>query len=247
MNFEHTYSRMDNDELLRLTSQWATLTEPAQAALAAEMEKRKLGSAFERERQIPLEKPIPPSRNGFRTTWLVIAIAVGALTGFLKYLDQNPTAAASECYNGGDFTMIVPTGSTPVKVQSTSRPVGEQQMVQNAYSFSNSNATYRIQFNDYSSHTEGTPEESSRATVAQVFNPGYSASFSNSHLGSLSAAATEAEGTTVHGKTAFMKMRIAFSDDHKRMWLAVVTAPDRQSFPTAQTEEFMESIKINSR
>jgi len=120
-------------------------------------------------------------------------------------------------------------------------------MVQNAYSFSNSTVSYRIQVNDYSSHTEGTPEESSRATASQVFNPGYSASFSNSHLGSLSAAATEAEGTTVHGKTVFMKMRIAFSDDHKRMWLAVVTAPDRQSFLAAQADEFMDSIQINSR
>jgi hypothetical protein len=248
MNFEDTYSRMDNDELLRLTSQWTTLTEPAQVALAAEMEKRKLGNEFEAERQITLKTPTSPSRNRHRTTWLlVIAIAVGSLTGLLKYLEQNPTAAASERYNEGDFTMIVPAGSTPVKVQSTTRPVGEQQMVQNAYSFSNSTVSYRIQFNDYSSHTEGTPEEGSRATVSQVFNPGYSASFSNSHLGSLFATATEAEGTTVHGKTVFMKMRIAFSDDHKRMWLAVVTAPDRRSFLAAQADEFLDSIQIKSR
>lgn len=61
MNFEETYSHMDNDELLRLTSQWKTLTEPAQAALATELEKRKLGNEFKSERQIALEKPIPSS------------------------------------------------------------------------------------------------------------------------------------------------------------------------------------------
>jgi hypothetical protein len=54
---------MSNDDLLRLTSQWATLTEPAQAALAAELEKRKLENEFKAERQTALEKPPnePPS------------------------------------------------------------------------------------------------------------------------------------------------------------------------------------------
>jgi hypothetical protein len=83
MNFADTYSRMDNDELLRLTSQWTTLTDPAQVALAAEMEKRKLGNEFKAERQIALEKPTSPSRNRHRTTWLVvIAIAVGRSQAF---------------------------------------------------------------------------------------------------------------------------------------------------------------------
>lgn len=246
MNFEDTYSRMDNDELLRLTSEWTTLTEPAQVALASEMEKRKLGNQFEAERQTALEKPNSPSRNRFRT-WLVIAIAVGAITGFLKHAENNPIAAASELYNGGDFTMVVPAGSTSVKVKYSAQPLDGQQMVQHAYSFSNSTVSYRIQSDDYSSHTEGAPEEDLRSTVSQVFNPGYSASFSNSHLGSLFASATEAEGTTVHGKTVFMKMRMAFSDDRKRMWLAIVTAPDRQSFLAAQGDAFMDSIQIKSR
>src|SRR5215469_6030402 len=136
MNFEDTYSRMDNDELLRLASQWTTLTETAQVALAAEMDKRKLGNEFKAERQIALEKPSLPSRNRLRTTWLVvIAIAVGALTGFLKYLEQSPTAAASERYNGGDFTMIVHAGSTPVKMKNSTQQVDGQQMVRNDYSF----------------------------------------------------------------------------------------------------------------
>lgn len=182
----------------------------------------------------------------------IVVVTVFALSFFYFFTKERSTgpqlrAPIQERYNGGDFTMTLPTGSTPVKVQNSTKSVGEQQMVQNAYSFSNSTVSYRIQVNDYSSHTEGTPEESSRATASQVFNPGYSTSFSNSHLGSLSAAATEAEGTTVHGKTVFMKMRIAFSDDHKRMWLAVVTAPDQQSFLAAHADEFMDSIQINSR
>jgi hypothetical protein len=173
----------------------------------------------------------------------VVTFAVCFLYFFMK---EKAGLRAPERYNGGAFTMTLPTGSTSVKVQSITKPVGEQQMVQNAYSFSNGKVAYRIQFNDYSNHAEGSPDEGSRATVSQVFNPGYSANFSNSHLGSLTATATEAEGTTVHGKTTFMKMRIAFSDDHKRMWLAVVTAPDRQFFPIAQANEVMDSIQINS-
>jgi len=59
LNYQDNYSRMSGDELLRLTSQWATLTEPAQAALAAELEKRKLGNEFKAEVQAAAEKPIP--------------------------------------------------------------------------------------------------------------------------------------------------------------------------------------------
>lgn len=61
LNYQDTYSRMGNDELLRLTSQWATLTEPAQAALAAELEKRKLENEFKAEVKAAAEKP-PPER-----------------------------------------------------------------------------------------------------------------------------------------------------------------------------------------
>jgi hypothetical protein len=249
MNFEDTYSRMDNYELLRLTSQWATLTEPAQVALAAEMEKRKLGNEFKAERQIALEKPTSPSRNRRRTTWLVfIAIAVGVLTGLLKYLDQNPTAAASERYNGGDFTMIVPAGSTPVKVKNSTQLVSEQQMVRNDYSFRNGSTSYGINRYDYSSErAENTPEETLKEMASVVFNAGYSANFYKSHLGALPAAACELEGTTIKGKLAFIRIRATLSEDRKRMWMAIVNTSDRQSFPTAQAEEFMESIQINSR
>ena len=54
---------MSNDELLRLTSPWTTLTEPAQAALAAELEKRNLKTEFKTEVQAATEKPPnePPS------------------------------------------------------------------------------------------------------------------------------------------------------------------------------------------
>jgi hypothetical protein len=36
LNYQDTYSRMGDDELLRLASQWDTLTEPAQAAVTAD-------------------------------------------------------------------------------------------------------------------------------------------------------------------------------------------------------------------
>jgi hypothetical protein len=126
---------------------------------------------------------------------VIVLVTVFALSFFYFFTKERATgpelrAPIQERYKGGDFTMTLPTGSTPVKVQNSTKSVGEQQMVQNAYSFSNSTVSYRIQVNDYSSRTEGTPEESSRATASEVFNPGYSASFSNSHLGLLSAAAT---------------------------------------------------------
>jgi hypothetical protein len=249
MNFEDTYSRMDNDELLRLISQWAALTEPAQVALAGELEKRKLGNEFKAERQIALEKPSSPSRNRRPTTWLVfIAIAVGALTGLLKYLDQNPTAAASERYNGGDFTMIVPAGSTPVKMKNSAQPVDGQQVVRNDYSFRNGSTTYGINKYEYSSErAETTPEETLKEMASVVFNAGYSANFYKSHLGALPAAACELEGTTIKGKPAFIRIRAALSEDRKRMWMAIVNTSDRQSFPTEQAEEFMGRIEINPR
>jgi hypothetical protein len=125
MNFEHTYSRKDNDELLRLASEWATLTEPAQVALAAEIEKRKLGSEFKAERQLASAKPTSPSRNGHRTAWLMfIAIAVGALSGFLKYVEQNPTAEASERYNGVDFHDDRPCGRHANQAEEWHAPGG---------------------------------------------------------------------------------------------------------------------------
>jgi hypothetical protein len=61
LNYQDNYARMSDAELLRLTAQWTTLTEPAQAALSAELEKRKLENEFKAERQTALERPIPPS------------------------------------------------------------------------------------------------------------------------------------------------------------------------------------------
>lgn len=78
MNFEDTYSRMANDELMRLTSQWATLTEPAQVALAAEMQKRKLGNELKAERQIALEEP-PSSGTPSPTERVMFVLFVIAL------------------------------------------------------------------------------------------------------------------------------------------------------------------------
>jgi hypothetical protein len=45
--YQETYSRMGDDELLHLVPQLHTLTEAAQAALAAELEKRELNVAVE--------------------------------------------------------------------------------------------------------------------------------------------------------------------------------------------------------
>lgn len=248
MSFEDTYSRMDNDELLRLTSQWATLTEPAQVALAAEMEKRKLGSEFKAQHQIALEKPTSPPRNRLRTTWLVIAMAIGGAYGFTNYLEQNPTTVASERYSGGDFAMIVPAGSTSVKMKNSTQQVDGSQMVRNVYSFRNGGTSYAINRYDYSSErAENAPEEALKETASVIFNAGYSANFYKSHLGALPAAACELEGTTIKGKPAFIRMRAALSEDGKRMWMAMVNTSDQQSFPEAQAEGFMESIEIKSR
>lgn len=59
MNYLDTYARMSNDELLRLSSHWKTLTGPAQAALAVELEKRNLESEFKVEQQIAGERSTP--------------------------------------------------------------------------------------------------------------------------------------------------------------------------------------------
>jgi len=184
---------------------------------------------------------------------LVIVFVTVVLSFFYFYTKEGlaqqapDTSRVQERYSGGSFTMIVPIGSTPVKVQNKTQPVGEQQMVQNAYSFQNGGTSYRVSHCEYSNHAEGTPEEASKTTASVVLNAGYSAKFSNSHLGTLSAVASELEGTTIKGRAAFIKTRLAFSDDRKHMWMAIVVASDRGSFPAAQAEEFMDSIQINSR
>ncbi|MBI3661651.1 MAG: hypothetical protein HY234_01175 [Acidobacteria bacterium] len=56
LNYQQTYSRMGDDDLLRLASQWQTLTEPAQAALGAELESRSLKGEFEAARRTASER-----------------------------------------------------------------------------------------------------------------------------------------------------------------------------------------------
>ena len=74
---------------------------------------------------------------------VIVLVTVFALSFFYFFTKERATgpelrAPIQERYNGGDFTITLPTGSTPVKVQNSTKSVGEQQMVQNAYSFSNS-------------------------------------------------------------------------------------------------------------
>jgi hypothetical protein len=56
LDYSKSYLQMDDEQLLRLASQWLTLTEPAQESLAVELEKRKLRTEFESARRIALEK-----------------------------------------------------------------------------------------------------------------------------------------------------------------------------------------------
>jgi hypothetical protein len=144
--------------------------------------------------------------------------------------------------------MIVPAGGTPIKLKNGTHQVDGQPVVRNDYSFRNGGTSYAINRYDYSSErAENTPEEALKETASVVFNLGYSASFYKSHLGALPAAACELEGMTIEGKPAFITIRAALSQDGKRMWMAIVNTSDRQSFPTAQAEDSMESIVINSR
>ena|SRR5258708_1610511 len=179
---------------------------------------------------------------------MVFFIAAFALCFFYSYTKRTlRTSTVQALYNGINFTMIVPAGSTPVTLKNTTKPVGEQQMVQNAYSFENGSVSYLIFAYEYSNHAVKTPEEVSRTTVSHLFNDGYSATFTDSHLGELSAVASEVEGTTTKGKAAFVRTRLAVSDDRKHAWMAIIVGSDRQSFPKAQADEFMDSIRISSR
>jgi len=186
--------------------------------------------------------------KSFAKAFIVFFIVAFVVSFFYSYTKRTlNTSTAQARYNGTNFTMIVPAGSTPVTLKNTTKPVGEQQMVQNAYSFQNGSVSYSVFAYEYSNHAEKTPEEVTRTTVSHLFNDGYSATFSGSHLGELSAVASEVEGTTIKGKAAFIRTRLAFSDDRKCGWMAIIVAPDRKSFPTAQVEGFMDSIQINSR
>ena len=150
--------------------------------------------------------------------------------------------AIQERYNGGDFTMTLPNNGISVKAETTTN--GEQQM--HAYSFTSGFIDYRVQYSDFSTPRESTPEEIYRDVVPTIFDPNYSLTFSKAHLSSLPATVAEVEGTD-KGKPTFLKSYLAFSDDHKRMWMVVLTAPDRQKFYSAAAYEFFDSIQIKSR
>jgi len=173
----------------------------------------------------------------------VVVLVIAFALSFVYYSTKEPLP---ELYNGGDFTMVVPAGSTPVKVENSTEPVGEQQMVHHYYFFQNGGVSYGMHTFEYSNHAVRTAEEALRTMASQIHPDGYSANFSNSHLGALPATAAEIEGT-FKGKTTFMRTRMAFSADRKRAWMAGAVAPDRQSFPTAQAEGFMDSIQVKYR
>ena len=152
--------------------------------------------------------------KSFVKGFIVFFIAAFVLSFFYSYTKRTlNTSAVKARYDGTNFTMIVPAGSTPVTLKNTTKPVGEQQMVQNAYSFQNGSVSYSIFAYEYSNHAENTPEEVSRTTVSHLFNDGYSATFSDSHLGELSAVVFEVEGTTTKGEAAFIRTRL---DGHSR-------------------------------
>ena len=73
--------------------------------------------------------------------------------------------------------------------------------------------------------------------------PGFSAKMSKSYLGTLPAVTSDIEGT-VQGKPAFVKTRMAISEDRKHTWIAIAVVTGRQNFPSAQVDEFMNSIQI---
>jgi hypothetical protein len=94
LNYQENYCAMSDDELLRLASQWQTLTEAAQAALAAEIEKRKLKDKFEATIRIALEKEArtkissgSPSTSERVMFWLFVG---GGISTFL-FLEVRPS------------------------------------------------------------------------------------------------------------------------------------------------------------
>jgi hypothetical protein len=82
MNFAEIYARMGNDELLQLSSEWATLTSPAQAALAAEMQKRNLGNELQATQQVSSEpQPNVPPSTAERV--MMVSFVTGLVGGIL--------------------------------------------------------------------------------------------------------------------------------------------------------------------
>ncbi len=76
---------------------------------------------------------------------VIVFVAIFALSFFYFFTKEAlDTSRVQERYSGNNFTMVVPVGSTPVKLKNSTQPVGEQQMVQNAYSFRNGSVSYSI-------------------------------------------------------------------------------------------------------
>jgi hypothetical protein len=95
LDYKQSYLEMGNDELLRLASQWPTLTEPAQEALAVELEKRKLKTEFESARRIALEKAATSKTSVEKASTLERAIfwlfILGGIFGLLLMPRAYPT------------------------------------------------------------------------------------------------------------------------------------------------------------
>jgi hypothetical protein len=56
INYQETYSRMGDDELLRLASEWGALTESAQRAVTAELDRRNLKAEIKAAVQASAER-----------------------------------------------------------------------------------------------------------------------------------------------------------------------------------------------
>lgn len=101
LNFQDKYTQMRDDELLRLSSEWTTLTEPAQAALAAELEKRNLKNEFKAEVQAAVEKP--PARPPSPTERLMFCLFIVGLPSMIilpRVLPENMRAGLYELVLG---------------------------------------------------------------------------------------------------------------------------------------------------
>src|SRR5215472_555895 len=99
------------------------------------------GASKERLSMNPLPKQILDYLIADAKKWKrnVVVLVIAFALSFVYYSTKEPLP---ELYNGGDFTMVVPAGSTPVKVENSTEPVGEQQMVHHYYFFQNGGVSY---------------------------------------------------------------------------------------------------------
>lgn len=159
-----------------------------------------------------------------------------------KHADVSTNAAR---YDGSGFSMTIPVGSTRVQVKRETKELGGQQVTESWYDFRNEGVLYTIAVGDFSDHAGGTPEEAVKSGFTQAFDPGYHITNSAFHLGTLPAVCAEIDGAT-GGRPAVAKACAAYSTDRKRSWMVVVAgSSDRQTFPLAQIDAFMDSIQIN--